>query len=381
MNGPETGDTWVVKQDWSDSNQYAWSVESTDEGLTSVVVYIRDKVTLQEVSGGYYNFEVRVINTPLVMGTVVHNAPSDPYLVNSGDFPETVTFTASGTGASGVYEYSFYMYGPETGYSWTMVQGYSASDQYSWTVDAVDVGLTSVAAYVRDTYTGEVVSDGYYGFDVQQIGGPLVFITLTQDAPSDPYLINVGDFPKTVTYTASATGGSGDYYYRFWMYGPETGNTWVAVQGWDQNDQFAWTVDAVDAGKTSVAVFVYDNYTLEAVGGGYYGLDIQSVDGPLTFGSLTHDSTDPLVVSGTQTVTFTASATGATGDYYYQFWMYGPETGDTWVQVQSYSKNDQFAWTVDASDEGLTSINAYILDSYTSEVVSGSYVDFEVQVP
>ncbi len=36
----------------------------------------------------------------------------------------------------------------------------------------------------------------------------------------------------SVTYTASANGGSGSYEYKFWLKGPSTGTAYVMVKDW-----------------------------------------------------------------------------------------------------------------------------------------------------
>ena len=60
MNGPQTAFSWVEVQDYSASNQLEWTADDTDEGLTSVLVFIKDQVTKEKVSGTYSNFEVQV---------------------------------------------------------------------------------------------------------------------------------------------------------------------------------------------------------------------------------------------------------------------------------------------------------------------------------
>lgn len=61
-----------------------------------------------------------------------------------------ITWTAQATGGTAPLQYRFYLYNNETS-TWTIVQDWSASRQYTWTPGAADFGLHVLQVWVKST--------------------------------------------------------------------------------------------------------------------------------------------------------------------------------------------------------------------------------------
>ena len=78
------------------------------------------------------------------------------------------------------------------------------------------------------------------------VNGPLTLTSLTPDstAPQPP--------GTTVTFTATATGGTAPYSYKWWV---SDGTTWTVVQSWTASNTYAWTPTVANP-NAQVAVWV-----------------------------------------------------------------------------------------------------------------------------
>jgi len=364
----------------SSSNGIDWA--SQGSGVTDILNGIANSDnTYVAVGGSQCKSLIIIAETPFLFESLTHNA-TDPMTVVYGSPEQEVQWNTSVSGGSGQYEYRYWAMGPETGNVWQILQNWSSNSQLNWMVDETDEGLTTITVIIRDINTLEVVSGTYSDFEVQVTYQPLAFGSLGHDS-TDPLTVVSGNPPETVVWSGSATGGSGSYQYRYWMMGPETGNGWQIVQDWSGNSQLNWMVDETDKGMTTVVAVIRDTITGEVVSGTYSDFEVQVTYQPLAFGTIGHNSTDPLVVvSGNpeQTVQWNASAVDGSGQYEYRYWMYGPETGNAWMIKQDYSGNSQLNWMVDETDAGQTTVTVIIRDVVTGEKVSGTYSNFTVQV-
>jgi len=141
--------------------------------------------------------------------------------------------------------------------------------------------------------------------------------------------------PISITFTATATGGSGPFEYRFWV---NTGNGYAVAQEYTTINTFTFTptktgiydilVDVRGAGTT---VFRDALTTL---------LAYQVAPAPATAVSLTPDVAGPQPVGSP--ITFTAVASGGTAPYEYRFWV---NVGGTYVIAQDYTTINTWVWT------------------------------------
>jgi len=279
-------------------------------------------ITVKSAKGGS-------ATAPVVTFIPVQPAPATGVTVvsnlSSPQAPGTqITFNAFGSGGSGSYEYQFSIRTTNTPYS--VARAYSASNSWTWTptvpgpydiqVDVRSAGSTSASESSASVF--------FY-----QIETPATAVSIVPDlaAPQAP--------GTPITFTATATGGSGPFEYRFWV---NTGNGYAVAQEYTTINTFTFTptktgiydilVDVRGAGTT---VFRDALTTL---------LAYQVAPAPATAVSLTPDVAGPQPVGSP--ITFTAVASGGTAPYEYRFWV---NVGGTYVIAQDYTTINTWVWT------------------------------------
>lgn len=162
----------------------------------------------------------------------------------------TVTFTATASGGTGPYEYQFWLQAGAG--AWVAVgdttTGYSAANTWSWTPTAVN--NYTVRVWARNQGSASTFEkSAFAGFDVVA-DPPTTGVTLQPDKPS----------PKgagtTITFTAQASGGSGNYAYRFFV-AKGAGDNYVLAEnngttGYSSSNVFSWTPTVADSYKIQV---------------------------------------------------------------------------------------------------------------------------------
>ncbi len=248
------------------------------------------------------------------------------------DTVETVRFTATASRGSGTYDYRFLVRDPSG--VWTEGQAYGNGDTFEWRPpDVGEWGIQARAKNVGSSALYEALTGRI--FEVQA-NSPVSSVALVSDKASPVQLSAV----STVTFTASAVGGSGDYDYRFLVRDPS--GVWTEGQAYGNGDTFAWTPPDIGSWAIQVrARNVGSTARWEALGGRIMEV---LVDSPVS--SVRLDSDKPGVLadlSTVGTVTFTASADGGSGAYDYQFLVRNPDR--EWTVVQAYGNGDTFKWT------------------------------------
>ena len=64
-----------------------------------------------------------------------------------------------------------------------------------------------------------------------------------------------------ITWVAYAEDPDGDTrYYRFWIKGPATSNSWEIKQDWSTNNIWVWDTTSADIGDTDISVWIRDGH-------------------------------------------------------------------------------------------------------------------------
>ena len=163
-----------------------------------------------------------------------------------------------------------------------------------------------------------------------------VQITGLASNPSPPFAAG-----NAVTFTATATGGSGTLQYAFWLQ-DSISNQWVLARSYSSSNSFTWTPQAVDAGAHNLQVWVRPAGSSA------------DVDAARQFGPFTVTSATPAIKSLSANrsfpsavgvpITWTVDARGGTGALEYSFYRYNVASG-IWAKVAGYSTNNTFTWT------------------------------------
>ncbi len=226
------GITTNVVQPYSSASAWVWNTATQPFGAYQVAADVRSL-------GSTADTEVTALASyalaplPATEVTLTANPPSP-----SGD---NVVFTAAAGGGSGNYQYRFWLL---TNGVWSIVQDYSTDSTWTWDTAGVTAGDYLVAVHSRSvgsTTASEAGATLNYLFT----GNPVTGVTLNPDLSSPR---PAGD---NVVFTAVASGGSGNYQYRFWLL---TNGVWSIVQDYSNDSTWTWDTAGVTAGDYLVAV-------------------------------------------------------------------------------------------------------------------------------
>jgi len=231
------GGTWVTVQNYSSSNSYSWNTAGLAAGIYNLTVYTRNQGSTSAVEAA--QTIAFTISPPPVSSASLVAAPASP--VTAGAL---VKLTAGATGGSGSYEYKFLTKAP--GGNWVTVQNYSSSNTYDWNTTGLVAGLHNLAVYVRNQGSLAYV-EAYQTIGFNVMSPPAASATLTT-APASPQPVGA-----SITLTAGAFGGSGNYQYQFFVKAP--GGNWVTVQGYSTNSSYTWNTTGLPPGIYNLTAY------------------------------------------------------------------------------------------------------------------------------
>ena len=158
-------------------------------------------------------------------------------------FNVPITFTAAATAGSASVEYKFWRFTSATG--WTVARDYSSTNTYTWYPPQ---GSNAVQVWVRAVGSTASYQDWMSTamFDVVVPPPRLATIQANVAFPAAP--------TTSITWTATASGGTGPLEYKFYRYDQSVG--WVVMRDWNQSNQANWTPGASNVGEHSLQVWV-----------------------------------------------------------------------------------------------------------------------------
>ena len=247
----------------------------------------------------------------------------------------TVRWTASASGGSGSYDYQFWV--RDLAGNWAIAQAFGNGDTFDWIPSAA--GNWSVVVWAKNLGSSAQY-EAYQGVGFQVLNEqPVTAVSLSANKTSPAPLATVG----TVRWTASASGGSGSYDYQFWV--RDLAGNWAIAQAFGNGDTFDWIPSA--AGNWSVVVWA-KNLGSSAQYEAYQGVGFQVLnEQPVTAVSLSANKTSPAPLATVGTVRWTASASGGSGSYDYQFWV--RDLAGNWAIAQAFGNGDTFDWIPSAA--------------------------------
>lgn len=375
------GSNWFITRDWTTSNTWTWT-PTVANGSYRVAVWVRDGTSTADA---YANSQSNgSIAYPIDQATSTSSTTSSSSSTTSSSSSSTggvltltsltanrpapqpagtpITFTATVTGGSSPYQYKWWIF---DGSQWYVQTGWSTSNTWTWTPSEAFPGFR-IGVWVRnagstaDAYDNPA-SDGSIPYPVSaatststtsstsstSTGGMLTLISLGAD--------RVAPQPAgtTVTFTATGTGGSAPYQYKFWTY---DGANWVARRDWSTSNTWAWTPTITNSAYR-VAVWIRnagssaDAYDNAASNG--------SIAFPITSGSTSTTSSTSTSTGGTLiltgispsrtapspagvAVTFTASIAGGIGPQQFKWFVFD---GSQWYAQTGWSTDNSWTWT------------------------------------
>jgi hypothetical protein len=242
------GSAWMVLQSWTTSSSMTWTASAS--GAYRIGVWVRNAGSTTDAydnanSNGSIPFAASGNSTPPSGLTLTGLTPnlSAPQPVGT-----PVTFMATASGGTAPYQFKWWV---SDGSTWTVLQNWTTSNTYTWTPTSANAA-SRIAVWVRNA--GSTADTYDNGANVS------VPFAIAPGAPSNALLLTgitanrVSPQPSgtNVTFTATATGGSGTYHYKWWLF---DGTSWNMVQGWSASNTFTWTTSSY-GGTYRVAVWV-----------------------------------------------------------------------------------------------------------------------------
>ena len=300
---------WYKIRDYARSNTCTWRPGAA--GNKTLYVDVKD-------SAGAYKraalpIEVKKVNEKL--SVKLAESPSGTAKVGS-----EVKLTAQASGGSGNYTYKFIL--SDNNGNWYKIRDYAKSNTCTWRPGAA--GSKTLYVDVKD-------SEGAY----QRVELPIQVTKQTEKlsvklAASPSGTAKVG---SEVKLTAQASGGSGNYTYKF-IVSDNNGN-WYKIRDYAKANTSTWIPGA--AGNKTLYVDVKDS------AGAY-----QRVELPIQVTKQAEKLSVKLTASPFGTakvgseVKLTAQATGGSGSYLYDFLVCSPD--NNWYRLRDYEKTGTYLW-------------------------------------
>ena len=218
--------------------------------------------------------------------------------------------------------------------------------------------LKTTPANATGTYTSGTITVTYV-YTKNNVDTPLAG-TLKANGSTGSVTVAVG---STVELSGGATGGSGNYTYKFLVWNTDT-NTWFKLQDYSSNNTVTWKagsegnrkfyVDIKDSEGTVVRANVVTVTTTKAV------------EQPLAITATANSS----AVRVGDNVTITAQATGGKGDYTYNYLVCNTDT-NAWFRLNTtFTASNAYTWK--ASSTGNRKFYVEVKDSAGTVVRSAA---------
>jgi hypothetical protein len=340
--------TWVNNRGGSGSatGRTAWSVASIALASGTNVITVTARDTAGNQASDTLTVNYTLPSSPLALTALTANRTA-PQPTGT-----PITVTATVTGGIAPHQYKWWVY---DGANWFVTRNWDTGNTWTWTPTVANSGYR-VAVWVRnattstDTYENSN-SNGSIAFPISSSGSSTSSsrLTLTSLSADRPAPQPAG---TSITFAASATGGTGPYQYKWWIF---DGKNWIVAQQWTTNYRWTWTPTAASA-EARVGVWVRN------AGSTADAYDNDAANGSISFAITSGDSStsprppstgEPLTLLGIYpsrsapspvgvAVQFSASTSGGIAPHQFKWWVYD---GSTWRVMTGWSTNNTWTWT------------------------------------
>ena len=306
------------------SYSYQWYSGSAGSG-TAISGATSSSYDTSESSGGSYDFYVEVTDdtgntvSSLTFSQTVNSDPSISISSsrNPSDAGQTIDFSTSTSGGTGSY----------TSYSYVLYDGTSTSDSQ------LASGSSSSFSYTFSN-TGSYLLD----YSVTDSNGYTSSTSITQTVNSDPLVSisssqNPTDVGKSITLTASASGGTGSYSYQWYE---------------DSNAISGATGSTYSPGSYSSSG-TYDYYVSVTDQAGYT-VDSNTVSETVNSDPTVSASSNVSSADVNYPIEFSSSPSGGSGGYSYSWVLNGNQISTSQDFSYAFSSSGSYTLTVTMTD-------------------------------
>ena len=256
LKGPSTIYTWKIMRDWNADNTWTWKTDTRDIGDNKISVWIRDTYHAPADS---YDCEI-VCDYSIIENKAPYNPTLSPDKLPPQPAGTAITWTASATDPDGdeLY-YRFWIKGPSTNGLWEIKQDWSTDNTWTWDTSDADAGDTDISVWILDghhaPYDNYDLEKKCYSYTIKSVNKPPYYGILVPTR-TEPQRAGT-----SITWVAYAEDPEGDTrYYRFWIKGLGTSNSWEIKQDWSTDNIWVWHTTAADIGNTDISVWIRDGH-------------------------------------------------------------------------------------------------------------------------
>ncbi len=169
-----------------------------------------------------------------------------------------------------------------------------------------------------------------------------------------------------------------EIFYKFWLFGPRTGNKWQDMTGWIPRNSWLWKTNPEDTGANQIKVQILD---MKHASKGSYDAESSPVSYTIanatpTITSLATYPYSPQVP--TREIKIICVAADAEGhELLYRFWVSGPGTAYQYIDLTGWQAKNWTTWTPKYTDSGSNTLKCQIIDqkhagkgSYDAEITA-----------
>ena len=323
----------VKTQAYSTKNTFSYTPE--EPGTYKVKAYVKDAADtkVDKTSTG-------VTVTEAAAALTIDSVKAD---VGSAKTGEKITWTATASGGAGTLQYSFILY--KNGAK-VKTQAYSTKNTFSYAPKGA--GTFKVKVYVKDAEGTKVYKTSIDVTVTSSSAGPVI--------SSVKAGVTCACAGEKITWTATASGGSGTLQYFFFLY---KDGVKIKNQAYSTKNTFSYT--PTEAGSYKVKVYVKDSNEAKAY---KTSGKIAVTLGPPAIISVKAGKTSSAVG---EKITWTAKAVGSEHPLKYYFILYKDGVK---VKTRSYSTTNTFSYT--PTESGIYKVKVYVKDAEGTKVYKNS---------
>ena len=351
---------WTAATSWTSSNTFSWTpaVANANYRVTVQVKRASNTAEEAEASAAAQLFAIGASTTTTTTTTTttasspVTAATITANLVAPQAAGSTITWTAAASGGTAPYVYKWLVHNDV---QWAAVTGWNSTNTFAWTPTVANANYRVTVWVKRASNTADApeVSAPAVMFAISTAPTPTT-TTTTVSSPVTAAAITANmaapqPAGSTITWTATATGGTAPYLYKWLVHNDVQ---WNAVTGWNSSNTFAWTPalananyrvtvwvkrasNTADAPEVSAPAVMFAVSTATAP-----ITTVTTVSAPVTAATIVADKVGPQPVGST--ITWTAAASGGTAPYVYK-WLVHNDVN--WNAVTGWTSSNTFAWT------------------------------------
>ena len=327
------GTTWAPATEWSAADQVSW-VPTTASANYRVGVWVRSAGKTESEASSSQPYEISGASSATVSAvTLVANRVAPQPVAT----PITFTAATPGGGAA-TTQYKWLV---NDGGGWTALTGWSALNAFTWTPAQANANFhIGVWARSAGSTRDEPEASAASAFAITGAVGTRVSaatVSPNRTAPQAP--------GAAITWTATASGGTGVLEYKWLVY---DGARWAATSTWTTSNSFVWTPTIADPNyRVGVWVRTAGNSVdaEEASASMAFPITALPTAARATAVAVSANRTSPQA-PGT-TITWAATPSGGVAPYQYKWLIFD---GARWTATGTWTSSNTFAWTPSLAD-------------------------------